>query len=122
VKNTSEDIEMIPAFDADNNEDPSDNHIIGTCPKVSDENHKRFIAIIKKRPTKSSFVFDPRKTRECKVKWCISAEVAFNKFQVLNIDNSRHTACIYLHILESPYSCLFLCQAVSMKDEMKNKL
>jgi hypothetical protein len=56
------------------------NHIAGTCPKISDEDRKRFIATMKKRPTEGSFIFDPRKTREWMVKWCISAEVAFNKF------------------------------------------
>jgi hypothetical protein len=29
------------------------NHIIGTCPKISDEDHKRFIAIIKKDQQKA---------------------------------------------------------------------
>ncbi|AQL08056.1 zinc finger BED domain-containing protein DAYSLEEPER [Zea mays] len=56
------------------------NHVADTCPKISVEDRKRFIATMRKKPGEGSFVFDPRKTRECMVKWCISAEVAFNKF------------------------------------------
>jgi hypothetical protein len=56
------------------------NHVADTCPKILVEDRKRFIATMRKRPGEGSFVFDPRKTREFMVKWCISAEVAFNKF------------------------------------------
>ena len=34
------------------------NHIAETCPKISDEDRKRFIATMKKRPAKGSFEFD----------------------------------------------------------------
>jgi hypothetical protein len=56
------------------------NHIAGTCRKISDEGRNRFIGTMKKRPTEGSFVFDPWKTHEWMVMWCISADVAFNKF------------------------------------------
>jgi hypothetical protein len=32
------------------------NHIAGTCPKISDENRKRFIATMKKRLIEGSFI------------------------------------------------------------------
>jgi hypothetical protein len=35
------------------------NHIIGTCPKISDEDRNRFIATMKKRPIEGSLVFYP---------------------------------------------------------------
>lgn len=35
------------------------NHVVVTRPKISAEDHKRFIAIMKKRPIEGSFVFDP---------------------------------------------------------------
>jgi hypothetical protein len=56
------------------------NHVADKCPKIPVVDRKRFIATMRKGPREGSFVFDPRKTRECMVKWCISAEVAFNKF------------------------------------------
>eukprot|EP00267_Zea_mays_P055280 XP_020408604.1 zinc finger BED domain-containing protein DAYSLEEPER isoform X2 [Zea mays] len=56
------------------------NHVADTCPKISVEDRKQFIATMEKGPAEASFVFDSQKARECMVKWCISAEVAFNKF------------------------------------------
>jgi hypothetical protein len=35
------------------------NHIVGTCPKISDEDRNRFIATMKKRPIEGSLVFYP---------------------------------------------------------------
>jgi hypothetical protein len=56
------------------------NHIAESCPRISQEERKRFIATIKKKPREDSFMFDPTRAREWMVMWCISAEVPFNKF------------------------------------------
>ncbi|KAL6641579.1 hypothetical protein ACP70R_019760 [Stipagrostis hirtigluma subsp. patula] len=56
------------------------NHIAEHCPQITEEDRQRFIATLKKEPSEGSFVFDPRRTRELLVKWCIHAEVPFNKF------------------------------------------
>ncbi|KAL6592908.1 hypothetical protein ACP70R_049204 [Stipagrostis hirtigluma subsp. patula] len=56
------------------------NHIVEHCPQITEEDRQRFIATLKKEPSEGSFVFDPQRTRELLVKWCIHAEVPFNKF------------------------------------------
>jgi hypothetical protein len=56
------------------------NHIAEHYPKITEANRERFIATMKRQPTEGSFVFNPQKSRELMVKWCISAEIPFNKF------------------------------------------
>ncbi|KAL6858881.1 hypothetical protein ACP4OV_017883 [Aristida adscensionis] len=57
------------------------NHIAEHYPKITEADRERFIATMKRQPTEGSFVFDPQKSRELMVKWCISAEIPFNKFE-----------------------------------------
>ncbi|KAL6850133.1 hypothetical protein ACP4OV_020760 [Aristida adscensionis] len=57
------------------------NHIAEHCPKITEADRERFIATMKRQPTEGSFVFDHQKSRELMVKWCISAEIPFNKFE-----------------------------------------
>jgi hypothetical protein len=38
------------------------NHIAGTCTKISDEDRKKFIATMKRKPAGGSFIFDPPRT------------------------------------------------------------
>ncbi|KAK3120575.1 hypothetical protein QOZ80_9AG0690210 [Eleusine coracana subsp. coracana] len=56
------------------------NHVAESCPRITDAERKRFVATMKDKAMEGSFTFDPRRTRELLVKWCISAKVAFNKF------------------------------------------
>ena len=43
--------------------------------------HERFLDTVKKHSLEGPFTFDPRKSRELMIEWCISAEVPFNKFE-----------------------------------------
>lgn len=56
------------------------NHIADSCPKISSDDKKRFIDTMKKQSSPDSFIFDPQRSRELMVKWCINAEILFNKF------------------------------------------
>jgi hypothetical protein len=56
------------------------NHIAEHCPKITEVDREMFIATMKRQPTEGSFVFNPQKSRELMVKWCISVEIPFNKF------------------------------------------
>ena len=62
------------------------NHVAEYCPKISTEDRSRFVATTKKQPLDGSFTFNPQKSCELMIKWCISAEVAFNKFEDPNFE------------------------------------
>ncbi|KAL6850021.1 hypothetical protein ACP4OV_020648 [Aristida adscensionis] len=57
------------------------NHIAEHCPKITEADRERFIGTMKRQPTEGAFVFNPQKSRELMVKWCISAEIPLNKFK-----------------------------------------
>lgn len=57
------------------------NHIAESCPTIENSDRKRFLATIKKQLPHGSFVFDAQKTRELITKFCIHAEVPFQKFE-----------------------------------------
>jgi hypothetical protein len=56
------------------------NHIAEHYPQITEVDRGRFIATMKRQPLEGSFVFNPQISRERMVKWCISAEIPFNKF------------------------------------------
>ena len=63
------------------------NHIAEYCPKISTEDRKRFLDTVKKRSLEGPFTFDPRKSCELMIEWCISAEVPFNNSRILNLNH-----------------------------------
>lgn len=57
------------------------NHISVACPKMAEEERKKFIGSLRKKQSVIGFVLDPKKSRELLAKFCIHAEVAFRKFE-----------------------------------------
>jgi hypothetical protein len=57
------------------------NHIAEYCSKISTEDRKRFLDTVKKHSLEGPFTFDPQKSCQLMITWCISTEVPFNEFE-----------------------------------------
>ena len=55
-------------------------HIAEYCPKVPSDDRNKFIATMKKKHADGSFTFNPQRSHDLMIAWCVRAEVPFNKF------------------------------------------
>ncbi|KAJ1295316.1 hypothetical protein BS78_01G214900 [Paspalum vaginatum] len=74
------------------------NYIAEYCPKISVEDRNRFLATMKK-PLDGPLTFNPQRSRDLMVTWCISAEVLFKKFEDKNFEP-------WMESLQPTFSCV----------------
>jgi hypothetical protein len=110
------------------------NHIIGTCPKISDEDHKRFIAIIKKDQQKARSYLILERPVSVRLSGALVLKLHLTSSRYL-ISTTQDTLHVYICTFWKVHTPVFSyvkqslwkmrwkisCEAVSMKDQKKHK-
>ncbi|CAO2162174.1 unnamed protein product [Urochloa humidicola] len=94
-------------------------HIAEHCPKIPTDDRERFVATMKKKKSDGLFTFNPQKSRELMITWCLRAGVPFNKFE----DDSFES---WMESLQPTFGCIgrqtVRNDCVAMFERMKSDL